>query len=92
MARAYLLAIFLFGCTAVVPPPVVVTDGPTCGAGTVLRGNQCVAVQAAAEVNQEIADEVAWLAEIEGQAETAAKLSTGLADLATKIEEIQTLT
>ena len=42
---ALVLVTLLSGCTIIEQPPIVVTEGPTCGQGTVLRGNQCVAVQ-----------------------------------------------
>ncbi len=43
MIYKLLIGVLLTGCTIIEQPPVVI--GPNCGAGTVLRDNECVAVQ-----------------------------------------------
>ena len=53
------LVTLLSGCTIIEQPPIVVTDGPSCGQGTVLRGNQCVAIEQGptdAQIRQMIID------------------------------------
>ncbi len=43
MIYKLLIGVLLTGCTIIEQPPVVI--GPNGGAGTVLRDNECVAVQ-----------------------------------------------